>query len=77
MKANPGQQYITEQGDTLQKIASQAYGNPSKAAFIKNANQTQIKITVDSPLPVGLALIIPVDQEQEIIRQRQFLGGLK
>lgn len=77
-KPTQGQQYITVQNDTLEKLASSAYGNPSKWPLINNVNQTQIKIASSTEqLPVGLALIIPVDAELDSIRQGQFNNGLK
>lgn len=77
-KPTQGQQYITVQSDTLEKLASSAYGNPSKWPLIKNVNKTQIKISSSTEkLPVGLALIIPVDAENNAIRQTQLNNGLK
>lgn len=77
-KATQGQQYISVQGDTLEKLASSAYGIPSKYPLIKNVNQTQVKIALPTDqLPVGLALIIPVDVELDAIKQTQLQNGLK
>lgn len=77
MKPTPGKQYKTIEGDTLEKIASQAYGIPSKWPFIFNVNQTQVKIGQSSAIPVGLTLIIPIDTELDTIKQAQLRKGLK
>jgi nucleoid-associated protein YgaU len=77
MKPTPGKQYLTAQGDTLERIASSAYGNPSKWPLINDVNQSQIKIGSTTEMPVGLTIIIPIDTELDLIKQKQLRNGLK
>ena len=77
MKPIPGQQYKTLEGDTLNKISSQAYGNPSKHSFIIDVNQLQTKLTATGTIPTGTVLIIPVDNELDSLRQDQLQQGLR
>ena len=77
MKPTSGQQYKTLEGDTLNKIASQAYGNPNKHSFIIDVNQLQTKLTADGTIPTGTVLIIPIDNELDSLRQDQLSQGLR
>ncbi len=53
-KPTAGQQYTVETGDTIERIAAIAYGDPSRSRDILNANQTNILIP-------GLILNLPPD----------------
>lgn len=76
MKPTPGQQYTTVQGDTLEKIASSAYGDPNKSNLIFDVNQTQETFTAAGVLATGTVLIIPVDTELNALRQAQLKRAL-
>lgn len=76
MKPTPGKQYLTVQGDTLEKIASSAYGDPNKSNLILEINQTQERLTATSVISTNTTLIIPVDTDLNSIRQTQLIRGL-
>lgn len=77
MTPTPGKQYIVVEDDTLEKLASSAYGNPTKWPLINDVNQTQFTIDQNTQIPVGLTILIPIDNELNTIRQKQFQNGLK
>jgi nucleoid-associated protein YgaU len=76
MKPTPGKTYETQRGDTLESVATQAYGDPNQYSRIISVNQSQIKYDFDEDIPVGTSLIIPVDSELDLIRSQQLENGL-
>lgn len=58
-KPIPGQSYIVQTGDTLERIAAIAYGDPSKSADIARANQITI-------VAAGVILLLPAEFGAEV-----------
>jgi len=77
MKPTPGQTYTTKQGDTLELIAAQAYGDPNQYPKIQDTNNLSFTTLPGSQLPTGTSLIIPEDTELENIRRVQLAGALR
>ena len=77
MKPTPGQTYTTKQGDTLELIAAQAYGDPNEYQKIQDTNNLSFTTLPGSQLPTGTSLIIPEDTELENIRRVQLAGALR
>lgn len=76
MKPTPGKQYTTIQGDTLETIAGQSYGQPDKWPLIADVNSSQITLTAQSEIPTSTDLIIPIDTDLAGLRQAQLAKGL-
>jgi len=77
MKPTPGQTYTTKQGDTLELISTQAYGDPNQYPRIQDTNNLSFTTLPGSQLPTGTSLIIPEDTELENIRRVQLAGALR
>lgn len=69
-----GSQYIVVDGDTLQSIASEAYGDSTRWTLISKANQSEL--TSNQPV-TGQVLIIPIltaDDQLRSIQEQAQLG---
>lgn len=75
MKPTPGEEYTTKQGDTFQSISTAAYGIDSGSTRIQDQNPTQILLTATEEIPTGTDLLIPVETENDQIRQGQLERG--
>lgn len=65
-KAAAGQQYITQLGDTLERIANQVYGDPAMAHYISDANRDiDSHRVVNGYLPKDMCLDIPEFAKRE------------
>lgn len=71
MKPIPGKQYTVVAGDDLESIAAQAYGNPTRARGIFNANQISEKSDDWRFVQAGTVLIIPVLADFAGLREAQ------
>ena len=76
MKPTPGKLYTTQSGDTLEKIAGQAYGQPNRWPDITAVNQQSIKASSTETLPARLTLIIPANNKIKALRAAQLANGL-
>lgn len=58
--AAAGAEHTVVQGDTLSKLAKEAYGDASKWTLIRDANPSKVKMRGDTPIiQVGATLTIP------------------
>lgn len=76
MKPTPGSTYNTVEGDTLENIAAEAYGDPNQYWRIQDVNNLSFTTLPGSQLPTGTELIIPEDTDLENIRRIQLAGAL-
>lgn len=67
----PGQQYITQAGDTLPSIAVRAYGNAEKWPRLFGAFVKKTKTANQSDVFPGEVINIPVDPVLNNLRRRQ------
>lgn len=77
MKPTPGQTYTTKQGDTLESIAGDAYGDPNEYPKIQDTNNLSFTTLPGAQLPTGTDLIIPEDTELQNLRNTQLAGALR
>ena len=76
MKPTPGQTYTTKEGDTLETISAESYGDPNLYPRIQDVNNLSFTTLPGSQLPTGTDLIIPEDTDLENIRRIQLAGAL-
>lgn len=77
MKPIPGKIYTIQQGDTLEKISGQAYGDPLQYDRITEVNQLQVTVSSTDQLPTGETLIIPENPDLSNLRSSQLKNGLE
>jgi nucleoid-associated protein YgaU len=77
MRPTPGQIYTTKEGDTLENIATEAYGDPNQYPKIQDTNNLSFMTTATNQLPTGTSLVIPEDTDLENIRREQLAGALR
>jgi len=76
-RPTPGQTYTTKEGDTLETISTEAYGDPNQYPKIQDTNNLSFTTLPGSQLPTGTDLIIPEDTDLENIRNIQLAGALR
>lgn len=76
-KPTPGKIYTIQQGDTLEKISGQAYGDPLQYDRITEVNQLQVNVLSTDQLPTGETLIIPENPDLANLRTSQLKNGLE
>lgn len=77
MRPTPGSIYTTKEGDTLELISTEAYGDPNLHPKIQDTNNLSFSILPSAQLPTGTSLIIPEDTDIENIRREQLAGALR
>lgn len=55
-------EYLTKDGDRMDNISFQAYGNPYRVGEIFGANPT---VPIQDVYPSGIRLLIPIQKEAE------------
>lgn len=77
MKPQPGTQYTTEKGDTLESIARAAYGDINEYTRLTDTNNLSFIADPSDILPIGTKIVISQDAELDNLWTQQLAAGLQ